>query len=225
VVTTFHGSDTGYVRWQVPISWVVARLTTPVFVAAHGARRLGLSGSDIIPCGVDAASFAPRDRGEARAELGWSPHGRYVLFPASPRNSLKRFDLFTAAIAELGAGAVMPKALEGYSRREVPLVMNAVDALAMTSDWEGSPVVVKEVLACSTPVVSVRVGDVPEVIGGLPGCAVVERNPRALATALEHALDAGRPQELRERALLYSQERVAERIVGVYRRVLGERRG
>src|SRR6478672_130274 len=31
VVTTFHGSDTGYVRWQRYISWVVARLTTPIF--------------------------------------------------------------------------------------------------------------------------------------------------------------------------------------------------
>jgi hypothetical protein len=51
VVTTFHGSEVGYVRWQVPISWVVARrCQAPVFVNADAAHRLGLP---------DAPSSAP----------------------------------------------------------------------------------------------------------------------------------------------------------------------
>jgi len=49
VVTTFHGSDTGYVRWQRYISWVVARLTTPIFVTRDGADRLGIRGATVIP--------------------------------------------------------------------------------------------------------------------------------------------------------------------------------
>ena len=51
--------------------------------------------------------------------------------------------------------------------------MNAVDVTLLTSDWEGSPGAVRESLACQTPVVSVPVGDVPNVLSGLPGCAVM----------------------------------------------------
>ncbi len=40
-VVTFHGSDTGYVRWQARLSWFVARLKTPIFVSRDGAQRLG----------------------------------------------------------------------------------------------------------------------------------------------------------------------------------------
>jgi teichuronic acid biosynthesis glycosyltransferase TuaC len=224
VVTTFHGSDTGYVRWQVPVSWVVARLSTPVFVAEAGARRLGLPGSEVIPCGVDARSFVPCERGEARELLGWARDRRYVLFPGSPANAVKRFDLFAAAVAALRpASGLEAIALAGFSRADVPLVMNAADVLVMTSDREGSPVTVKEALACRTPVVSVRVGDVPEVIAGLPGCSVTRRDPRELARAIAAALEAERSEALRERALEFSQERVAQRLLGVYRDALQRR--
>ena len=55
--------------------------------------------------------------------------------------------------------------------------MNAVDVTLMTSRLGGSPVAVRESLACETPVVSVAVGDVPEVLAGLSGCAVVQPRP------------------------------------------------
>ena len=67
--------------------------------------------------------------------------------------------------------------------------MNSVDVTVMTSDYEGSPVAMRESLACLTPVVSVSVGDVPELLAGLPGCAVVERSPRPLADAIVGALE------------------------------------
>ena len=77
-----------------------------------------------------------------------------------------------------------PSFSRGIARIEVAGVMNAVDVTVMTSDYEGSPVAVRESLACETPVVSVSVGDVPELLAGLPGCAVVERSERLLADAI-----------------------------------------
>jgi Glycosyltransferase Family 4 len=210
VVTTFHGSDcSGAISWQVYVSWIAARGSTPIFVSKSGARRVR-PGAPVIPAGVDVDLFRPIDRGHARRELGWPVDGRYVLFPSSRRVTLKRADLFESALARVAAGRRNVKAiyLEGYEREQVALIMNAVDVMLMTSDWEGSPV-------------SVPVGDLPSVLKGLPGCAVVPRDPTALACAVVDAFDAGRPAALRTRAELSSRRRSAQRILYVYQSLLG----
>lgn len=221
VVTTFHGSDVGYVRWQGHVSWVVSRVSTPIFVTQEGAARLGIAGASVIPCGVDTARFRPMDRREARRLLGWEETGRYVLLPGPRRQPVKRADLFDAAVerARLEAGDLASVSLEDTPRAEVALIMNAVDVTLLTSDSEGSPVAIKEALACSTPVVSVPVGDVPRLIEGLPGCAVAPRDAEALGRAVVRALGTNRNSELRERVMPYANELVAERVARVYQRV------
>ena len=201
-VVTFHGSDTGYVRWQAWVSWFVARLATPVFVSTDGARRLGCANAAVISAGVDTDLFRPRPAAEARAALGWSTEGRYVLLPGSRANPRKGSRLFDPVVREVRRRVpnVTPVSLEGFTRDEAVNVMNAVDVTLMTSDFEGSPVSIKESLACMTPVVSVRVGDLPELLAGLPGCAVVPRNPVALADAVLTAFECGRDPTLRRRA-------------------------
>ena len=223
VVTTFHGSDTGYIRWQAWVSRRVAQRAHAVFVSADGAARIRSPRSTVIPSSVDTDLFTPRERADARRRLGWDEDGRYVLFPSARTNPVKRVDVFDATLRELQTLVpdARPVTLAGFSRTDVALVMNAVDALLMTSDSEGSPVTVKEALACQTPVVSVPVGDVATVIADLPGCAVAARDPRALATALVGAFDAGRPPELRARAEQFSRRRIAERVAAVYEQVAG----
>jgi glycosyltransferase involved in cell wall biosynthesis len=220
VVTTFHGSDSGQIAWQRVISWVVARRTSPIFVSAENARRLGLPHAPVIPAGVDTLLFHPRDRAAARMELGWGVHGTYVLLPGARANPVKRADLFDRTLAELPG--VRGVSLEGYGREDVARVMNAVDAVLVTSDAEGSPVAVKEALACLTPVVSVPVGDLPALLADLPGCTIVRRDPLLLAQAVSQACTVRDPG-LRRRALAFSYERVAERIKDVYATVAGRR--
>jgi len=227
VITTFHGSDfTGAVPWQAGVSWVVARLSVPVFVSVEGARRLGIPEAAIIPAGVDMELFVPGDRVQARAKLRWPKDGRYALFAGARRSPIKRADLFDEAMREVRRAVpdVIPVSLEGFSRADVALVMNAVDVTVMTSDWEGSPVAIKESLACMTPVVSVRVGDVPMVIDGLPGCAIVAREPRLIAKAVLQAFEADRREELRNRARRFSRKEMAERLAALYGEVVGGRR-
>jgi glycosyltransferase involved in cell wall biosynthesis len=98
--------------------------------------------------------------------------------------------------------------------------MNAVDMTLMTSDDEGSPVAIKESLACMTPVVSVPVGDVPDLIAGLAGCAVAPRDPAALARGVLDALRAERRPELRARVEPFSRVRSAERTLALYESVV-----
>jgi teichuronic acid biosynthesis glycosyltransferase TuaC len=222
VITTFHGSDTGYVAWQGVVSWIVARATTPVFVSRRGAERLGVRDATIIPCGVDVGLFQPMSRAEARAVLGWNHEDPIALLPGARANAVKRVDLFESAVAHARSSIpeLRAESLENFTREEVRLVLNAVDVTVMTSDSEGSPVTIKESLACETPVVSVDVGDVPDVISGLPGCFVVPRDPSRIGAAILRSLAAGKSSALREQAKRYSGRRIAEAVLDVYRSVL-----
>jgi teichuronic acid biosynthesis glycosyltransferase TuaC len=224
-VTTFHGSDYN-VSWQRRVSWVVARRCTPVFVSGQGSVRLGLPSAPVVPAGVDTALFRPQDRVAARRSLGWPEDAHYVLFPGRRTASAKRADLFDAAVIHARALVpdLCPIAFEGYTREDAATVMNAVDVVLMTSDREGSPLAVRESLACMTPVVSVDVGDVRKALNGLPGCAIVARDPQALASGVIQALAAPRSRALRRRAQLHSRRRVAERLVALYTGLVGGRR-
>jgi glycosyltransferase involved in cell wall biosynthesis len=226
-ITTFHGSDyTGEVRWQRYVSRLVARLTVPVVVSAAGRRALGAPSARVVPAGVDTELFVPMRRDAARERLGWDARGRYALLLGARSVPVKRADLFAAVVRE--AGRAVPGlegvSLDGIARSEMPFVMNAADVGVLTSDSEGSPIAVREALACSTPVVSVDVGDVAEVLRGLPGCGIFPRNVAALAGGVEEALRAGRSEELRARAAETSRKRIAERLVALYEDLLRARR-
>jgi teichuronic acid biosynthesis glycosyltransferase TuaC len=225
VVTTFHGSDfSGLIPWQAAVSRVVARLCTPVVVAPEGALRLGVPDAAVIPAGVDTVRFRPRERLAARRELGLdeSPH---ALLLGARSDANKRADLFDAAVAE--ARKTIPElrslALEGLPRDRVVTLLNAVDVGVLTSDREGFPVAVREALACTTPVVAVPAGGVPAILAGLPGCAVVPRDPVRLGAAIVDALGAGRSEQLRTRAEETSADVVATRLLALYKRVLTPR--
>jgi glycosyltransferase involved in cell wall biosynthesis len=222
VVTTFYGSDIGYVPWQRRVSWFVARLTTPIFVARLLAERVGLARASVIPPGVSLDTFCIRPRTEARQRLGWDEAKRYVLLPGPRSRPVKNARLFDAVLELLRREEPLlrPVALEGFSRSEVATVMNAVDVALMTSLSEGSPVAVKEALACGTPVVSVEVGDVPQVIGGLPGCSLQPRSVERLADGVRAALRAEDREALRQRAAAYDRPAVARLVVDLYRSVL-----
>jgi glycosyltransferase involved in cell wall biosynthesis len=228
VVTTFHGSD-AWVPWQRKVSRLVARRTQPIAVAPIIAASLGVHDAPVIPCAVDLDLFAPADRTQARRALGWPEDARCVLFPAARNDTTKqvrkRVDVFDAMVERLrlSVPGVFAASLDGLSRQEVALAMNAADVAVLTSLWEGAPVGVKEALACQTPVVSVEVGDVSAVLPGLPGCAIVPRDPEALARGVEGALQAGRDPRLREAMYAYGRQQIAARVVRVYRRLLAER--
>jgi glycosyltransferase involved in cell wall biosynthesis len=217
VVTTFWGSDTGYVNWQRHVSRVVARWSTPVFVSAANREQLGVDGV-VIGSPADLVLFQSVPREEARESLGWAS-ARYALFAGGSTNLRKRPELFAAAVncAQVAVPDLRPAYLEGLTRAQSAAAMNAADVVVLTSDWEGSPLAVKEALACGTPVVSVDVGDVPEVIQDLPGCRIVGRTVGSVASAIVGALGRDPDREaLRRRAEMYSPERVTDALLRVY---------
>ena len=74
-------------------------------------------------------------------------------------------------------------------RRDVPAVLAAVDVAVLSSDYEGSPLSVMEYMAAAKPVVSTRVGGVPELLAeDVHGLLVQPRDPEALAEAVARLL-------------------------------------
>jgi len=102
-------------------------------------------------------------------------------------------------------------------------LMRSANVFVLPTIAENLPCVLLESLACGTPVISMAVNGVPEVVDDSNGILVPPRDPGALAAALVACkCDPGmfdRTRIAREAQAHYSAEVVAERIAEVYRRV------
>jgi len=177
----------------------------------------------VVPSGVDLDLFFPIDRSAARDRLGWGRDERVVLFAAGASPAVKRLDLAEASMTHARelAGAVRFVVLRGdVPHQEMPFYLSGADCLLFTSDYEGSPDIIKESLVCNLPVVSVDVGDVPERLGGVHPSTVVAREPRALGTAVARVVSCAQRSNGRERTREISAEVVRDRIMLIYRQVV-----
>lgn len=238
LVVTFHGSDLHGIVGEggdytlrgrllrIASRRVARRATRVILVSWHLSSFLPIhTPFDVIPCGIDLEKFRPLDREQAREALGLPHREPLVLFASSPRNPVKRFGLAQEAVAGLPPDLqAQMLTLEGIPHERVPLFMSACDTLLMTSRHEGSPMVIKEALACNLPVVSLSVGDVAERISGIEGCTLCRSEaPRDLALALEPLLRKPRRCAGRESVADLDHPVITPRILATYRTTLALR--
>jgi teichuronic acid biosynthesis glycosyltransferase TuaC len=177
----------------------------------------------VVPNGVDLARFRPLDKRASRQALGLDADRKHVLFTAAPDRPEKRYALAQAGVSLLDGGVAL-HALSGRSHADVPLWLNAADAVLLTSTYEGSPNVIKEALACDVAVVSTDVGDVRERIAGIDGCYIADATAQDVADKLRRVLEQGGRVEGRTRmAAELSLERVAERLRDIYETLVRDR--
>jgi glycosyltransferase involved in cell wall biosynthesis len=112
-------------------------------------------------------------------------------------------------------------------RRDVPLILGALDLLVLPSVTEGLGLILLEAMAASLPVVATAVGGVPEVVlDGETGVLVPPGDPAALARAIADLLRVPeRARRLgaagRERvARLFTVERMVGQISALYQEAL-----
>jgi len=221
IVLTHHGIEVIW-GWQGILSRWVSRWVDHVIVTSQAvADALALPNLTIIPCGVDLDLFKPIPQEEARRALNLPSGQRIVLYAGRPGPE-KRLDLIEEAVAILRADdpRVYLLKLTGQPYQMVPLYLNAADVLILASEFEGSPMVIKEALACDLPVVSVDVGDVRMLIEGIEGCYLCERTPEDMARKLRLVLDRNQRIEGRKAVRALSLDAIAERICEVYHDVV-----
>ena len=206
----------------------------------------------VIPNGVDTERFHPRDREEARRELGIPPAERVVLVVAR-LEPVKGIDLLVRALGALrlrqegtpprayiiGDGPERPalealirangvaddvRLLGGRAPETLPAWYGAADLVCLLSHSEGCPNVVLEALACGKPVVATKVGGIPDLVReGENGLLIRERDPGHVADRLVQALATQWDEAFIASGARRNWDTVASEQLLVYRRVVMER--
>lgn len=216
VVVTYHGDDINIPKNRM-LSFVASRLArSNIYVSERLLQKaIAPKNGHVIPCGVDLKTFYPIDKLEARERVNFVAGEFYVLFSGAFAEPVKNVSLARDVLSRCPEKVHLIE-LKGYSRSEVNLLMNACDALLMTSFSEGSPQVIKEAMACNCPIVATDVGDVRELIAGTRGCYVTDYDPQEIATKLRAAMRFGKTDG-RERIEDLDVARVADKVVAIYK--------
>jgi glycosyltransferase involved in cell wall biosynthesis len=235
LVVTFHGCDLNGVKGdnnrttlrgrllQMLCRLVSRRANAVIVVSAKLKRHLPESvQASILPLGLDLSTIPLIPRQEARRQCGLPPSERLVLFVGSPEDPVKRFSLARQAVKKL-AQTLPCKLILGWDmpNSRILQLMNACDALLLTSIQEGSPTVVKEALACNLPVVSVDVGDVASRIAGVSGCHVCQDDrPETIARVLAEVLRLPQRVEGRSAVADLDEASLTEKLIAIYTSVV-----
>jgi glycosyltransferase involved in cell wall biosynthesis len=187
-----------------------------VSMRTHAAFGYRPRSCRVIANGCDVERFRPDAalRNRVRAQLGVSP-GELLVGNVARWDPQKDHANLLAAFAGLvprgpgprivlvGEGmqatnerlvtlireaGLQDRTILGGARDDVPAIMNALDVHVLSSSGEAFPNVVAEAMACGTPCVVTDVGDAGRIVGDT-GWVVPPRNPKALSTALEEALE------------------------------------
>ena len=221
VVTTYHGSDINNPKVLRYSKVSIILSAWNIFVSHRNIQLAGVKRKfSLIPCGVDTDIFRPIERKPVREKLDLRESDRIVLFAGAFDNPVKNPELAKEAVAKVPDARLME--MKGYSRVQVAELMNAADVCLMTSHSEGSPQFIKEAMACGCPIVSVDVGDVAEILEGVEGCRIADKNATDVAQKIEQVLIENKRTNGREKLIKMrlDSESVAQKIISIYNEVL-----
>jgi teichuronic acid biosynthesis glycosyltransferase TuaC len=224
LIVTFHGTDVRHpivgplsrrLSWRIDL---VAAVSRKLFAPEDGRPGLpAVPGSAVLPCGPDLDRFRPIPRAEARAQLGLDPQASYLFFPANPARPEKRHDRAAEVAMACGADLLTGGSIEP---EQMPLWLNAANAVLVTSDYEGFGMAAVEALSCDVPVLSTPVGIAPYALGGIEGCLCAPFEASAWSAVARRHLASLDPRVAGAgRAATLAAGRMAERVIEAYRDV------
>jgi teichuronic acid biosynthesis glycosyltransferase TuaC len=218
---TLHGTDLAHPRSRkitlaaLPLIDLIAAVSEPLALSIPRWATRKRATTAVLPIGVDTTRFHPMPRQAARTALGLDPATPCLLFPADPRRPEKRHD---RAHALAQGQDIRLLTLGDIDPAQVPLWVNAANAVLVTSEREGFGLGVLEALACDVPVLSTPVGIAPEALQGVAGTYCAPFDAETWRQALAPHLNASDPRiDGRGRAERYSADRMAAALVEAWR--------
>ncbi len=211
---TVHGTDLSHPRTRLATAAVLPCIDLLAAASTSLVRELPGAAArrraQVLPCGVDLERFGPLPRAQARAELGLDPERPYLLFPADSARPEKRYD---RALALARQSAVELLQLGAVDPTQVPLWVNAANAVLVPSEREGFGLAVLEALACDVPVLATPVGIHADALEGVAGTLCAPFDLARWRAALEPHLAAPDPRvDGRQSAARFSARAMAERV-------------
>jgi glycosyltransferase involved in cell wall biosynthesis len=182
-------------------------------------ESLGVDNVYVIPNGVSLSLFQEIDSLESKQKIGMEAvDEKIILFGADKDRIVKNFVLAQEAISNISGNNHKVLCLGGVPHELVPYYLNSCDVVLLTSQWEGSPNVIKEAMACNRPIVSTDVGDVRWLLEGVSGCYIATPDAQDIADKIEQALSFEGRTNGRERliALHLDSDSVAKRLIEIY---------
>ncbi len=206
----------------------------------------------VIPTGVNVSSFKPDDKHKVRDKFGFSKIDKIILYvgriepPKKIEEIIKAFDILfkndqTYKLILVGDGVLMNEIKElanrlklnkaitffGIRKRsELPEIFNLADISVLYSNNEGSPLSIKESLACGIPVVANCVGDISIVVkNGYNGYLVEQESIDQLALKMEEAVNNASKlkQNCIDSVQDFTIEKVNQDVIDLYKKVLNEK--
>ncbi len=226
VVLTHHGLEVFDIKWVSAIVRLTHRWFNRVIVVSGLQRRfLGDQAVALIPCGIDLEEMRPISLPEARSQVNLPLERKLVLWAGEYWRPEKQFHLVRESMDLLKARGqeVELVLVSGKPHSVIPLYMSACDVLLLTSSSEGSPMVIKEAMACNLPIVSTDVGDVRELISDVEGCFLVGPDKEEIVEQLEKVLACRKRTNGREKIKHLGAEETARRVLKVYNDAISSR--
>lgn len=239
--------DSTRLEWRLK-NWTYGRTNLTVVAPSRWltdeAKQSILNQFDIryIPNGIDLDVYKPLDMGQCRAELG-VPNDKQVLMFAADNLSdsrkggdllIKTLQTLPPAIKEnlflltFGNGSTVIDAVKDIPSlslgfvsgdRQKATVYAAADLLVCPTRADNLPLVLQEAMACGTPMVSFKVGGVPDLVRpGITGYLAHPEDTQDLANGIVDLLtDNDHRQQMRHDCRqLASQEFSLEGQVNAY---------
>ena len=189
LIVSLMGSDAHLKGWFKKITLKFQKKWDVTILKSKGMQEhLQLESFNILPNGVDTKRFCPIPKNEARNQLNLDLEDKLLVFIANPNREEKNFKLAQDAMNFVKTKNVQLIPVYNTPNDKIPLYLNAADMLVLSSKYEGSVNVVKEAMACNTPIVSTNVGDVQKNISGLQSCLICDNNPVDFAAKIDEVL-------------------------------------